>query len=490
MRGQSTFSAREGTAPIAVTEIPPSHYIPVEMLEYPPNSLEAISVGWNLNGGRHIWSKRQIRGREKFSGKWRHWALDGSRDFAELEDPDDWFETSKTKRNYPSGERADWMALRSSGKIWWETELGGPQGQPPIPFTPFAKPALREYRPMSPLDFMTYRSIDADKKVQARAKKVSVDVYEEDHYHPIRRKGNIKDTTFLNVFDRSLDIHPRDALREAVFTSPTGEAYQKSLNAFVQGAIKSARGPSGEVEVKTEDEKDDTVPLDEWVADHFRGGIAKNKPLQIVSQTLKDLEMVKSARTSRNAKLSSRQHDLFSIAKTEYARQALGYITSADHPLDLRGLLNEPSDFTFTGAKGRAAIKDGIEWTTKEIARLASLIQNQVEEGSKRKREEHDEMDKVDIKRIKTEDAGLASTASSPLSLPPDSPTKELENKKREAEMKQLRLELIALCKFYPLVALKKFTDEDAEKLLPAAVRGLLTHKKEEKKEDVKGVAK
>jgi hypothetical protein len=44
-----------------------------------------------------------------------------------------------------------------------------------------------------------------------------------------------------------------------------------------------------------------------------------------------------------------------------------------------------------------------------------------------------------------------------------------------EAALRQLRLELVAVSKFYPLASLKKMTKDQAKQLLPATVRALMT---------------
>jgi hypothetical protein len=44
-----------------------------------------------------------------------------------------------------------------------------------------------------------------------------------------------------------------------------------------------------------------------------------------------------------------------------------------------------------------------------------------------------------------------------------------------EEALRQLRLELVAVSKFYPLASLKKMSKDQAKKLLPASVRGLMT---------------
>jgi hypothetical protein len=135
-RGRPSLSARESTAPIAAAaEIPVERQIPTEMLAYPPGSVVAHAVGWNLNGGRHVWSKRQIRGREKFTGKWRHHALDGTRDLSEFEDPDDWLALAKSAQADAISTKPDWQAMAYKPN-WWEwTDWSAPSPLYAIPQT-------------------------------------------------------------------------------------------------------------------------------------------------------------------------------------------------------------------------------------------------------------------------------------------------------------------------------------------------------------------
>ena len=58
-----------------------------------------------------------------------------------------------------------------------------------------------------------------------------------------------------------------------------------------------------------------------------------------------------------------------------------------------------------------------------------------------------------------------APGASAPAAAPVDD----------EDGLRKLRLELVALTKFYPLACLRKMSKEDAARLLPANVRNLMT---------------
>lgn len=82
-----------------------------------------------------------------------------------------------------------------------------------------------------------------------------------------------------------------------------------------------------------------------------------------------------------------------------------------------------------------------------------------------------------------TSTGGAAPTPSNvtPAAAAPAAPAVKMEAAKSEpqpdteAALRQLRLELVAVSKFYPLASLKKMTKDQAKQLLPATVRALMT---------------
>lgn len=165
-RGQSVVSGREATQPpqlAALNEdgsavLSPKSYIPIEMLAYPPNSLQGRAVAWSVTGGKRVYAKREIRARERFAGKWRRWGVDGSREVEDMDDLDELFYASRL--DAPFGSNPYTMAnrtvetLKGTDPAMWDWPgFGGTMGQPPVPFTQFPlrpRPATRQ---LGPLDF-------------------------------------------------------------------------------------------------------------------------------------------------------------------------------------------------------------------------------------------------------------------------------------------------------------------------------------------------
>lgn len=525
-RGQSTFSGREGTLPLSSADLPPRLRIPTEMLAYPANSLTALAVGWNLTGGKRVYAKRQIRGREKFTGKWRNWALDGTRDLAEMDDLDQWFAAHKRIADETSLRKPDWLKIRKEAD-WWDLDLGGPNGQPPIPFTPYPTPPALKHRTLGVTDWALFPEIDAETRLLASKGKVS------DHTalsqqlrpdRPIKDRPVDKAQPFVNTFDGHLDIQPKEVLSEVMFGDVTGEAYARSVRAFVVGAMQSASEETDE-DVKPDVSAAglDTISLSEWVDQNWRGGVLESRPVIRTRQVLEDLYAL-TATAYSVSEVPERRNAALKIAEEEYARQALKYMTRPTNELDILPLLKDPSEFLYPGIGGRASVANGMAWVCKEVPRLneklkARRVALMANGAGKRKREETEDPDRAsssglaedakmidatepETKKAKvdtTTPAVITSTASSPLTQPPGTPPPErpatesavkAETSKtpvdtqpatststEDPELKQLRLELSALCKFYPLHSLKKMSRADAERLLPANVRGLMSKK-------------
>lgn len=461
-----------------MVEIPPNHAIPVEMLKYPPGSLIGHAVGWNVNGGRHIWTKRQIRGRERFSGKWRHSGLDGTRELSELEDPDDWLGFGRSDRGPYSSEQIDWRRVTQPN--WWEVDLGGPTGLAPLPFTPYPKPSpLNTHNITASYNWGAYPRVDDSTTVERIRTKKDPDVALADGVRPektARVPLSLEYANADNIFGGHLDVHPSAVMEALMFGDTTGEAYQQSLRHFVKGAMEmaGARDTAADDKVK-EEEESDKLGLDEWVEQNWRCGIASSRFKEVYDKTVSEVSAV-ARQSQRGMMLDARQRKIKDIATTEYQRRALQYMTALHRPLDISSLLKNVEDFKYEGVGGRTDIVAGLELCAKEIVRLSA------ESSKKRKRDE--DVTKDENERYPTKE--LLSTTSSPLSQPPGSPqeapkqNEEVGNTEdRKKSLEKLRLELSASSKFYPLSALKKLSKEDAERLLPLHVRPLLTVKEE-----------
>lgn len=473
---EMTAAFEDEQARSAKAELPPASYIPEEMLSYPPHSGAAKMVGWNLNGGKRVYLKKITRGRERFTGKWRLWDLDGSRDVAEMEDPEMYFESSKTR----SGRQrniVDWPELRM--EKWWEFEgLGGPTGQPPLPGAAVPRRPITRERPLTATDWGVYPDIDAE--IAAIGKKNGVHdetVVLYSHLNVSRIKPSpAVPHNFVNLFEEPYNRQPIDYLREFATGDVTGEAYTRSIDRFIKGAIAGR--------TKSEETKPDpdSIGLEEYVQENYGYGILS-----------KDFEQRGTIRTALQGvkHLGERSHDsiksetsemtdLQQMARAAYGRTALRHMTRDSNALNIVPLIRAPGEFTWQGIGGKGDIDIGLRW----VAEYQQKAQNR---KTKRNREGSPSPEKN--KKPRLDD--VASAASSPLSAAPGSPVKApavstvmapttfesvLDVNDGEEGLKRMRLELLALTKFYPLAALRKMDQASAERLLPPNVRALMTY--------------
>jgi hypothetical protein len=523
-RGQSTFSGREMTVAtedggLRRTEILPQSYIPEEMLTFPPNSLAALAVGWNLTGGKRVHAKRIIRGREKFVGKWRNWSHDGTRDIAEMEDVEEVFGDMRMDRGVRRV--VDWKGLRKEGEWWDRGGFGGPFGQPPVPFTPYPrKPALRT-RELTTSEWGVYPEIEAEMTFISQRTRAENEVEVlSDHLRPSQPKPPRVPPTpnFVNIHEGG-GRSAGDWLRDVCSGDARGEAYIRSVESFVKGAMKSGRSRQVTVEENGKDEQghvqgvdDEAAPLDEYIRERYLGGVLSNSATRVARNTLSDLSDVLSCPSDRpDALLSSSltYSKLFSMATNAYSRAALRHLARPENPLDIVPFLSKAADFAHVGVGGKTGMEVGMKWVGEEIERIDRLLREELaaKVGAKGKTDagwDEESYGRGKRKRVAEEDQSskrpkieAGSTGSSPLSQPPDSPVpaeKTLPDQTQamtierdylgqeklptvEQSLARLRLELVALSKFYPLAALKKMEAGLAERILPPAVRGLMTRK-------------
>ncbi len=78
--------------------VPPRSTIPEAMLEFPPESLAAMLVGYYMTGGKRQRTKKEARGRERWDeGTWREWHIEGDRNLREAEDASVVMDTFRSK---------------------------------------------------------------------------------------------------------------------------------------------------------------------------------------------------------------------------------------------------------------------------------------------------------------------------------------------------------------------------------------------------------
>lgn len=604
-RGRSMFSGREMTVGTddggyRNIEITPQNHIPEEMLSLPPNSLEALAVGWNVTGGKRVYAKRIIRGREKFVGKWRNWDYDGTRDIAEMEEVQEVFSDWRTTQGVR--QMVDWMGLRKDGEWWDWGGYGGPFGQPPVPFTPFPmRPSLRT-RELTTSEWGVYPQIEAEMAFLSRRTGIEDDVeLLSEHLRPTQSrqpKGPPPPPNFVNMYEQAPGKTAEDWLHDMCTGDPRGEAYIRSVETFVKGAmdgaaqrraaetgigagtgigIDAAEGADSQmatVGIKREGEEErgyddaDALPLDDFVRNHYLSGVLSSGAPQVVRETLiklseilrkPNLETVQPADHAEPTASSTHSAlaELHGIASTVYARVAMRHLARPENPLDIAQFLRAPGEFAHQGLGGKTSVEKGLAWVGAEIERVDGMIRAGLKDekraghtngadgvkadgtggvivgdgvnganGANGLKEDTDAVDAVDAvtdkkrkresspersagiipKKLKPDISGIDSVASSPLTQPPDSPRPEPDgNPEAGAEavaievaqpvpgpeldefdmpklplaesLERLRLELVALSKFYPLAALKKVEQETAEKVLPKAVWHLMVKK-------------
>lgn len=238
-------------------------------------------------------------------------------------------------------------------------------------------------------------------------------------------------------------------MREMATGGVIGEAYLDSLNRFVKGAMKEGadKDLSGEQDTKPK-LGSDQLPLDEYVMTSYHTPFLQTPTRQTIHTTLDHL-----------SPLSPRPDYILPLAKAAYARVALRLLTGPSNPMDIKPLLREEGDFMYQGVGGKSGVNVGLEWTGGELSRLIEKmnVRKQYLAG-KRKREEGNEVE-GEIKRIKMEaDSAVITDKPSLVSesvtshapQPGDAAVSEEPEKISDEELKRLRLELVALSKFYP----------------------------------------
>lgn len=456
-------------------DIKPNEYIPDQMLLFPPNSGQALAVGWNLTGGRIVRAKRFVRGRERFQGKWRDWAPDGSRDMAEMDDPQEVLEELRTHSHWQNV--VDWPRMHSEATAWFDWDgIGGPNGQAPLPGADKLRPPELKRRDLKPLDYGFYPEVESELQrmrpaVPATATPAAAGESDDaakldllaQHLRPDPpRAPKLPNGWPAQTFQNIYEARPAaDYVQAMSHGSVAGEAYQASVRRFLQGALAGKKGS---------DASNDTSALEEYVAHEWHDGLLETPTTRLVDDTVNSL----STAASGDTKVES---PLLESARNAYSRIALRSLTAATNPLDLKPLLREPADFNHVGVGGKSGVKEAIAWVGNEIVRVAqggvrdNAQGKAATEASSLKSEES-------LKRTASEAADAADEPAAKrtkLENGSSTPADEKAATPAEGGLRQLRLELVALSKFYPLASLKKMPAADAALLLPSNVRNLMT---------------
>ncbi|GHJ90384.1 hypothetical protein NliqN6_6786 [Naganishia liquefaciens] len=455
-----------------IDDLPPHQLIPEQMLDYPPNTDIALTVGWYLTGGKRLRSRKEQRAKEKWDGQWREWYTTGDRNLREADDLFDLFERGFDVES--RGEKLvvprtiDWSdeAMRSHD-IW----------QPQPTYTGFEHEERAPKIPMRPVDhwdFGRYQSLP------------------EAYGWSATRPVGLDRGDFVNKV--KLDLRPpefgpqgaqyaswlrpeEDPLRYLKVVSTgedvVGEAYLKSVDAFVRGAEENAKRNWNvmreeeesrkkvkvEENAQAEDQKDLGLgkSLGQYVATDWRGGMFSRKMQRTIDLATKAYKLLRTeARVpdSRKAKASPvpvKLEDMELVimkalvqeisAKIPIRQEVLEWAARKDG-LELAALLQQIQDFSATGPNGgppsapaeRAKwFTDSLKFTGDQIVRESKrLVEKARERGGS------GELDGEDLQRIR-----------------------------------EIRLNLLGLAKNVPVHELRPMSKDEAARL-PPAVRNLI----------------
>lgn len=493
--------------------IPPRKLIPTDMLDFPPNSLQAKAVAWNQTGGKRVRAKRFVRGRERFTGRWRDWTADGSRDIAEMDDPAGLLEELRSTTGMDWWTVTDWKRMRDEEEEWWEWDgLGGPTGQPPLPGADRLKRKPPLQRQLGPLDFGLYPQVEKEmRKINKSLAGAPEEEFEalSNHlrpdYAPPAIPAGYPPQPFVNVYERR---PPTEFLYNVALGGTSGEAYTKSVQQFIDGAIK---GAASRREDAGKGESEGALALRDYATNSWHDGVIRGRFGHLANDTVAALSRAGKGEPpiEGNADVDLSPSAMLSQAENAYTKIALRELTSPLNPLNLMPLLREPADFMYQGVGGKNGVLPALEWVSNEINRLSDLqarrkvsTSNGVANGdvgqatnglngsapakTSGKRALSSEPEAPEAKRARTSppDAVVnghditmedASTPANKASDKSESPSTATKAETTEEELRQLRLELVALTKFYPLASLKKMSKEEAGRLLPSNVRSLMT---------------
>lgn len=499
-------------------EIPPSHRFPMEMLDFPPNSLPGLAVGWSVNGGKRQYIKRELRTREKFSGKWRHFDFDGTRALAEMDDIQHVLAPREPKK---SRMVVDWRGMRQRDSWWDWSGVGGIYGQPPVPFTKYPivpSPAIRELGAAEwgvyP-DIQMERALLAQRRTQAIAATaagggtgdaIPINTADEDvlveHLRPtlpkikqvkIKKEGAGSSSGYLNTYEGR---RPEDWLRDMADGDVRGEAYRTSVQKFLEGAVRSAEEvpkiKKDTDSTPTEDliNIDGTSELERYINHRYNNGVLSSEVDDVSPRVRLSLQQLKSSSSSTDTAQSTSTpiiplSQIRALAESSHARITLRHLLRPTNPLDIAPFILAPEEFSLTGR--HQGMDGGLGWVGSELERLTRKREAEKDQGKKRKIEamEVDDEEPTPKRTRKEVENSISSTraGSSPLSAAPSPTPHIVDNSKPQVspmseeaqQMKALRLEILALCKFFPLTGLKPLSKAQADRVLPQNVRALLS---------------
>ena len=419
----------------AIDDLPPHQLVPEQMLDYPPNTDIAWTVGWYLTGGKRLRSRKEQRAKEKWDGQWREWYTTGDRNLREADDLFDLFE-----RGFDSASRGETLAVPQT--IDWSDEAMRSHDvwQPQPTYTGFEHEERAPKIPMRPVDhwdFGRYQSLP------------------EAYGWSATRPVGLDRGEFVNKV--KLDLRPpevgppgaqyaswlrpeEDPLRYLKVVSTgedvVGEAYLHSVEKFVRGAEEGAKRNwdfmreeersrkkvKVEENVKVGDQEDLGLgkSLDQYVATDWRGGLFNQKTQRTIDLATKAYQLLRAEAHAPDSKKAKAVPSLVKVEDMELViMKALVQEISAKIPirqevmewaarkdgLELAALLQQIQDFSATGPNGgppstpteRAKwFTDSLRFTGDQIVRESKrLVEKARERGGS------GDLDGEDLQRIK-----------------------------------------------------------------------------------------
>lgn len=378
--GEAADASKRGRP---IDDLQPYQVIPEQMLDFPPNTDISLAVGWYFAGGKRLRSRKEQRAKEKWDGQWREWYTTGDRNLREADDLLDLFERGFTSES--RGEKLDvprtidWTdeAMRAH-EVW----------QPQPTYTGFEHEERAPKIPMRPVDhweFGRYQSLPTG--------------YGWNEARP----AQLDRAEFLNRVKMDIrppDIGPpglqmmpwlrpeEDPLRYLKVVSTgedvVGEAYLKSVQAFVRGAEESAKrnwhvmreeSDVSRKRVKLEPNAEDALdgdlglgkPLSHYVENDWRGGLFNRKLQRTIDLATKAFKSIREEQRAPSSKALVTGRPKVSVddmnlsimkalvqeilAKLPIRQEILEWAARKDG-LELAALLQQVQDFSATGPAG------------------------------------------------------------------------------------------------------------------------------------------
>jgi hypothetical protein len=297
------------------------------------------------------------------------------------------------------------------------------------------------------------------------------------------------DNGYINTYDAR---RPGEYLRDMEDGDLRGEAYRTSVQKFLDGALSGAKS-TGEAEPG---EAEGLEELQRYIRQDYNGGVLTPTIEPITRRTVLSLQHLANP-TSPSAQDQDLDQDqdlipspqMRQIAASSHARMNLRYLLRAANPLDIAPFIRAPQEFGLPST--HAGMDGGLAWVSRELEamdreqrRAAATQEAEQEEvkGEEAERASPAKKARTDASTEADTDGTGAREASSPLSTAPSTPipatataTSTAIPLYRAERLKAIRLEILALCKFFPLTGLKPLSKALADKMLPVNVRGLLS---------------